>query len=439
MSDDSQGSSDSGSSDNSSFNPGFGDGVENDGAESVSDSFTETTHTSWFERMKQAIVGVLAGLVMVAVSVGLLFWNEGRAVTTSRSLSEGAASVVGAQPARVDPANEGRLVHVAGDLKLAGPVADAEFGMSATAIKLVRKVEMYQWKEESRQEKRTNVGGSQDTVTVYTYVREWSDKRNDSSRFKQPGGHGNPEMRYQSRQNVAQSASLGAFQLTAETLGQVGGGERLPVDQARQQALRQRLGANVHVTDGTIYIGVDPASPRVGDLRVSFEQVTAQQLTVVARQAGSGFGRYQTKAGDQLLIVAKGVVPAAQLFSEAQAANSTLTWILRGVGALLMFVGFTLFFRPLGVLGDVLPILGDVIRMGTGAIAFVLTLLLAATTIAVAWLYHRPLVGIAVLVVGVGGAVGMIMLAKKRRAARMVGAPASAPVRAPARPVGPVS
>ncbi|MBM3622994.1 MAG: hypothetical protein FJX20_20120 [Alphaproteobacteria bacterium] len=437
MSDDSQSSgsssgSDSGSDDGSSFNPGFGDG-----SESVSDSFTETSHTSWFERMKQAIVGVVAGLVMVAGSIGLLFWNEGRAVTTSRSLSEGAAAVVSAQPARVDPAHEGKLVHVAGDLKLAGPVADPEFGVSATVIKLVRKVEMYQWKEESRQEKRTNVGGSQETVTTYTYVREWSEKRNDSSRFKQPGGHGNPEMRYQSRANVAPSASLGAFQLTAETLGQVSGGERLPVDQARLQQLRQRLGNNVHLRDGTIYVGVDPDSPRIGDLRISFEQVTAEQLTVIARQAGSGFGRYQTKAGDQLLIVAKGVVPAAQLFSQAQAANSTLTWILRGVGAVLMFVGFGLFFRPLGVLGDVLPILGDVIRMGTGVIAFVLTLLLATTTIAIAWVYHRPLVGIAVLVVGVGGTIGMIMLAKKRRAARMAGAPV--PARAAARPVGPVS
>jgi len=56
------------------------------------DQVTEVTNTSWFARVGQAIVGVLIGLVAIVVSIGLLFWNEGRAIRTAQGLSEGAGS-----------------------------------------------------------------------------------------------------------------------------------------------------------------------------------------------------------------------------------------------------------------------------------------------------------------------------------------------------------
>ena len=74
-------------------------------------------------------------------------------------------------PARVDLANDGKLVHVSGDLKAGAPLADPDFAVSATALRLVRVVEMYQWKEESETETRKNFGGSEETVTTYEYRR----------------------------------------------------------------------------------------------------------------------------------------------------------------------------------------------------------------------------------------------------------------------------
>ena len=108
-----------------------------------------------------------------------LFWNEGRAVQTERSLTEGASLVVSVDPARVDPANDGKLVHLSGDLKPGAPLTDPDFTVSATALRLVRKVEMYQWKEETKTETRKNVRGSEETITTYEYVRTWSDSRID--------------------------------------------------------------------------------------------------------------------------------------------------------------------------------------------------------------------------------------------------------------------
>jgi hypothetical protein len=419
VSDDSSSSSDSSwSGDSTSAGSDSGDSGGYGG-----DTYTETTHKSWFQRLQEAIVGVLIGLVMIAGSVGLLFWNEGRAVTTARSLTEGAGLVVSVPPERVDPANNDKLVHVAGNLTLGGQAADPEFGVSAAAVKLVRKVEMYQWKEESRSEKRTKLGGGEETVTTYHYTRVWSDKYNESSRFKQPGGHHNPPMRFTSRDFLVSKANLGAFDMGPETLRQLHGGEPLPVPAAAEPRARQTAGNMARVIDSQIYVGRDPASPQIGDLRITYETVTANQVSVIGRQAGNGFGTYQTKAGDQLLMVEKGLVPAATMFKHAQDANTVLTWILRGVGALVMFIGFGLFFRPLGVLGDVIPILGDIIRLGTGAISLAMTAVLASITIAIAWLYYRPLVGILVLLVGIGLAVGLWSLGRKRRAARPMAMP----------------
>ena len=175
------------------------------------DSFTETTHKSWFSRIGGAIVGVLIGLLLLAGSSVLLFWNEGRAVQTERSLAEGRTLVVDVDAARVDAGNEGKLVHVNGDVKAAALLRDAEFGVAANGLRLVRGVEMYQWKEESHSETHKTLGGGEDTVTTYTYRLAWSGSPIDSSRFRRPDGHNNPPMRYRDASVTARDATLGAF------------------------------------------------------------------------------------------------------------------------------------------------------------------------------------------------------------------------------------
>jgi hypothetical protein len=224
-------------------------------------------------------------------------------------------------------------------------------------------------------------------------------------------------MRYRGRDFTVARATLGAFELTPDSLRHLYGEDPLPVDTAAEAPARQTAGDMVRVVDGLVYIGRDPSSPQVGDLRISYTIVSAPQVSIIARQAGNGFAPYQTRAGDALLMIEKGLLPAAQMFKAAQDENAILTWILRGVGALVMFIGFGLIFRPLGVLADVLPFLGDIMRLGTGAIGFALTAVFSAVTIGIAWLYYRPVIGILVLLAGIGIAVGMWFLGRKRRAA----------------------
>jgi len=386
------------------------------------DHFTETSSKSWFTRIGESIKGILVGLFLVAGSTAGLFWNEGRAVQTERSLTEGAGLVTNVPAERVDAAAEGKLVHVASDAKTTAALNDAEFGVSAPGLRLVRTVEMYQWKEESKTETRRNVGGSEETITTYGYVRTWSDGRFDSSRFRRPEGHINPEMRYSGRELYARDATLGAFRLGENVLRQVAASDELRLDPALAAALRQRVGQSAQVVDGRFYIGADPTAPRVGDLRISYRTAPAGPLSVIGRQTGSEFTSYQTNAGDQLLLVSKGRVPAADMFKSAQAENRLLTWILRGVGVLVMFFGFMLIWQPFVVIADVVPLFGDILGAGVWLISLVLTAILAPVVIAIAWFWYRPLVSVIVLVSGLAVAFGIRWFFARRT-------PAKAPAR----------
>ena len=145
----------------------------------MSDTFREVTTVSWFGRIKRSVLGVGIGILLIAGMVFLLFWNEGRAVQTAKSLAEGASAVVSVAADAADPANEGKLVHVSGPVTATAVPQDADFGVAIESVRLVRKVEMYQWIETSKSETKTKVGGGEETVTTYSYSKGWSDDAKD--------------------------------------------------------------------------------------------------------------------------------------------------------------------------------------------------------------------------------------------------------------------
>jgi hypothetical protein len=384
----------------------------------MSDSFTETTTKSWGSRLGNSIKGVLFGLVLIVGSCIFLFWNEGRAVQTQRSLTEGASLVVSVDPARVDPANDGKLVHLSGDLKPGAPLTDPDFTVTATALRLVRTVEMYQWKEETKTETRKNVGGSEETITTYEYVRTWSDSRIDSSRFKRQEGHINPQMQYRGASYPSRDATLGAFRPGTNVIDRLPASENVSLDPSLAAKLAGRVKGPVHIAEGRIYVGESPSQPRIGDLRVSFQLAPAGPTSIIGRQAGTGFAEYQTQAGDPLLMVRPGTLSAADMFAAAQRENRILTWILRFAGVLAMFIGFMMVLAPLVVVADVVPFIGNILSAGSAIVSLVLTAIVAPVVIAVAWFWYRPLVSAAVLAVGLVLAYGFKRWASQRAAAR---------------------
>lgn len=377
----------------------------------MSDSYREVAHESWGSRLAGSIKSVITGFVLAAAALPAMWCNEGRAVTTARSLEEGAASVVAIAPETVDPAHEGRLVHLTGPAGTEEVLRDPEFGVTAVAIRLVRTTEMYQWDEHETSETRDKPGGGKETVHEYSYYKTWSERTIDSSRFHRSWSYQNPgPVPYPSRKFDAQAVTVGAFTLSRALLDQLKKTEPLPIAEAppappRATGLR-------HVADG-FYRGRDPGSPQIGDVRVRFSVVRPQTVSLVARQSGSTFAPYQTHAGDALLMLEAGAQTAESMFHTAAVVDRVLTWILRFAGFLVLFFGVLLVVRPIVVLGSVVPLVGSLLGAGLWVFSLGFAAALSLATIATAWVWYRPVFAVGLLV-----AMAATLLWLRRRAAR---------------------
>jgi hypothetical protein len=364
------------------------------------DSFTEVTSESWGSRIGNSIKGIVFGLILFVVAFPVLFMNEGRAVKTSKALKEGAGAVLSLPSVdQVDPSFEGKLVHAQGQLATVDTLSDPVFGVSQQAIKLERTVEMFQWQEKTERQTKKKLGGGTETVTTYTYVKNWSPTLVNSADFKRQEGRLNPSaMPWKKQVWQASKVTLGGYELPAFLVQQVKGGSEIPVTQEMAENLN--FGDKpVAAAGNAFYVGYDPAQPEVGDVRIKFQVTRPGQVSLVAVQQGDSFTSYKASNGRSIGMLSMGTKGAAEMFTAAQSKNKVMTWFLRVLGFVLMMAGLNMVLKPISVFADVLPFLGNLLEAGLGLISGMMAAALSLVTISIAWIAYRPLVGIPLLMV----------------------------------------
>jgi hypothetical protein len=163
-----------------------------------------------------------------------------------------------------------------------------------------------------------------------------------------------------------------------------------------------QLPTGIKLQAGSFYSGADPATPQIGDQRITFEVVNPMEVSVIAKQVRNTLEPYTTSVGGEIELLETGIHSADAIIQHAQDSNVILTWILRLIGFILLVIGINMEFKVLSVIADVLPIAGDIIGAGTGIIAFLLAIIFALVTIATAWIFYRPLLAIILLATVVG-------------------------------------
>jgi gamma-tubulin complex component 4 len=168
-------------------------------------------------------------------------------------------------------------------------------------------------------------------------------------------------------------------------------------------------------------------------MRVRYQGLpSGTTISVLAQQSSGGFAPYTASNGYSVALAAIGNHTAADLIQRQRQVEALTTWILRGVGWLLIFAGFAAFMAPLSAIASFVPILGGLVRGAVGGFAFVLSVPMTVVVIALAWIFYRPLLGGGLLLAAALLAGALWLWHHRRTAARVATAAAPPAERAPA-------
>ena len=383
--------------------------------------------------MKNSLGGIGTGFLLFVGATVLLWWNEGRAVKTAKAINETEDVCVEMDNiSKVDAQFNGQVVHATGSATTNDSLVDAEFETGAVAVRLTRSVEYYQYVEEKHEETHDNVGGSQDKKITYTYKETWTDSPVNSGEFKDPS-YQNKNFVYsnvETKESFAENVAFGAYKLNEKQIKSISGdvAQDLNVSSSKIAAWNKACVAvaksrgieasdsMVHVNGNVVYYGVNPNSPQIGDVRVTFTKVLPGAISIIAKVSGNTFTDYTAKNKNKFSRLEMGTKDAAEMFENSRDENSTLTWILRVLGIVLVIVGLRNLFDIVVSLLKVLPPLATVASLGVGLVCGVVGFVWSLLVIAIAWIFYRPVLAIIILA-AVGALVYFLVKRSKKNEA----------------------
>jgi Transmembrane protein 43 len=288
------------------------------------------------------LLGLFFFTLGVAIVVGYeIYWA--RVVVPERKILATAISVASD---KLDPRNDGKLIYVVGELAGAKNLADPEFGVASDALRLRRRVWMYQWEQGGVQSKSSyGVEDSHGNTTTllktrtYDYSKDWSEKTIDSRSFYN-AGHDNPARKeIPDRAIAAAKITLGVFTIAPELVEQIDNFQTVPVSDKNLSVITEPLRTKAKLAGDEIYFGTNAGQPAIGDLKVKFESAPPATASVIARQNGNNLSPYQVTNAGSVALLRVGTYSVPDMVAQFAKTNSqgrVLAWV---AGCVLILFG----------------------------------------------------------------------------------------------------
>jgi len=279
----------------------------------------------------------VVGALLVVAGMALAAGTEYRLVALRAAVDRHGGPVVDLGDGRAAaPDAQGDMVRVSGTVQVDEPPKDPQFDQQASAVALRRRVDMFQWHE-------TRGAGPP------VYEQDWQDHPVDAGAFAQPAGHANPgRFPIAAQAFEAGRARIGRYVLSPAIRHALPGGEPMAPELRRLPA---NLAASFSLYKGCLVTSGDPSRPRLGDLRVCWETVPAQAVTVVARLDGDRLVPAGEAAGGQGFAVQVGERSLDDMFPDLPAAPGQVG-LRRLLAILLAALGASLLSRRRGAGAD---------------------------------------------------------------------------------------
>ena len=372
----------------------------------MADQFTTVTTKGYGSRIVDSIKGIGMGILLFLASFGVLYWNEGRV-----NLSDVAKDAVEIKADVNTGEANGKLISVNGKVVTDEKLGDSLYLKDGDYLAFSRNVEMYAWVQKTESKSDKNLGGSETTNTTYTYVKEWTGSPASSSDFQYPADHFNPTKTIESiNEKTVSAAKVGVYDLdmanidlpefSSVTMNDVNIG--VPAGQGTLTGGYVFVpGVAVSGVAGTL------AAPNVGDLRINFTVLKNNtDATVFGKLDGNKiikFVDFERDNAELYRMFTSGGTDGA--VGQLDKEHDIMTWVLRAVGFLMMWIGLGALFGPLSALLDVVPFFGSLSRGIVGVITLVISLVLSGATILISMILHSLIAVIVTALVIVGIAV----------------------------------
>jgi hypothetical protein len=323
--------------------------------------------------------GLFVGLLLVVLAFPLILWNEGSTIQATQRVDYRVDQVVSVVIDPVQSVNDGRLVHLTGDLTPVATIVDPELGLSLPVLKLQRQSETYQWIETRR------------TETEGTYAKAWVNEIVDSRQFRQPDQHRNPvKARFSDWESDSGKARLGSFDLPQDLIDSFNPFEVVRLTPEQLKSLPEAIRKQVRLHEGMLYFGKDPAKPQVGDVRLRYVAVKGGPVSIIGRQLGNTLAPFTTQAGYRIYRLSAGRHKGDEMSREQAPASvvslsGLMTWALRLFAWAMMATGLLIVLERVGPWTETTPVLRDLVAPGPRTFATVMAAGLVLATVAFAW------------------------------------------------------